>query len=79
MEDNKDKLVVIKRSELMLNLALHGFSHEAALIVINKATFPASEVFEAAFIDGVRYISSGIPIPDTVIKECYSIYEQTKL
>ena len=89
MEDNKDdmrihkelvpELVVIKRSELLQLLKDVIEDGNIRDEEINRFTFPASEVFEAAFIDGVRYISSGIPIPDTVIKECYSIYEQTKL
>jgi len=47
MEDNKDELVVIKRSDLDWVLSKARMSGSAKIRIV-EATFPASEVFEAA-------------------------------
>jgi hypothetical protein len=90
MEDNKDELVVIKRSKL---LKLYNSIYEVLILLGNEKSviptfetfisdaFPASEVFECGFAEGGVWQSSPEDKRDIdrAIQEEYHIYEQTKL
>jgi hypothetical protein len=86
MEDNKDELVVIKRSYLdTIMKVLHDVVKPLDIMqVIEPETFPASEVFEAARLNSEGETIEWLIQKDTHIKvefqhPDYTTYEQTKL